>query len=105
MHIKIPTDKEIMNCIGNANFGTANPIALIKHGLLKIACGYAEGHTVTSILIELRLVKKSSYGTYSPGKLTKNGGFVLYEWFGCAAEIAESQPAIIQQAALCSQGT
>jgi len=82
MDIKLPTRSEIEKCFGNASFGSADPVQLVKKGLLKLASGYADGHTVTCILQELKLVKKNFRGHRALPKLTKYGGRVLFELYG-----------------------
>lgn len=68
------TQEEIDSVWGNANFGKMERIDVVKYGLLKCACRYYQGHTSTSILIELGLVTESY-------KLTKRGARNLYEFF------------------------
>lgn len=88
MEVKIPTRDEIANCFISANLGGADPVWLVKTGLLKIACGYSTGHTVECALKGLGLIGRT-YATRP--RLTKDGGFVLYEWFGRIPEPAASQ--------------
>ena len=75
-----PTREQIMATIGNASFGSADPVELVKLGLLKHASGYATGHTVMCMLKELGLLKKTGVAS-ATCKLTRRGQYVLYEWF------------------------
>ena len=64
--------KEIDNVWGNANFGTMGRIDVVKHGLLKIASGYQQGHTSKCILTELRMITEN-------GRMTKKGRYWLWK--------------------------
>lgn len=69
-----PTKEEIEWEFRGTNFGRTDHENLVKNGLLKIACGYHNGRTLTCILSNLDLVNDS-------GKLTDKGRKCLYEWF------------------------
>ncbi len=57
---EIISDTELDKVYGNANFGGAGDMAekreVVRHGVLKCACGYYQGHTSTQIVIKLGLV-------------------------------------------------
>lgn len=66
------TDEQLSTSFTNTNYGT-NPDRrrIIKEALLKVACGFANGHTTQCIITELRLCSKKS-------GLTKKGKDYLY---------------------------
>jgi hypothetical protein len=68
------TDEQIEKAFENTNFGSMTKRDLVRYGLLKVACGYYNGHTLKRILIELALVKENS-------TLTKAGKEYLYDAF------------------------
>jgi hypothetical protein len=68
---KLITDQELEDVWGSANFGDIAKIDVIKVGLMKVASGYANGHTCDQILQELKLINQTH-------KLTKKGQFNLY---------------------------
>lgn len=71
------TEKEIENVWGNSNFGSMSKMDVVKYGLLKCAGGYYQGRTSTSILEELKLIKKLK----KCHKLTLRGQRNLYNFF------------------------
>lgn len=75
----IITDEELNVAFTNTNFGDRSMRDLIKFGLLKVACGYATGHTIKCIMQELGLIGKSHM---KEGTLTKKGKEYLWECFG-----------------------
>ena len=70
----IPTGEEINSVWGNANFGSAERIDIVKMGVLKCASGNKQSHTSQSIVTELGLITKSY-------NLTRRGKKCLWEWF------------------------
>ena len=68
-------DELLEKAFENTNFGSMTKRDLIRYGLLKVASGYYNGHTLKSILIELGLTKPIYFG------LTKKGQQYLYEAF------------------------
>lgn len=73
-----PTKEEIEICFDGTNFGTTDYENIIKLGLLKVACGYHNGNTLTLILFKLSLIIPDSKGGIH---LTDKGKRSLYEWF------------------------
>lgn len=76
---KLPTmvtAEEIDAVWGNSNFGSMTRENVVRFGLLKCACGYYQGHTSKSILIELGLITEKTY------QLTRRGKYCLWEYFG-----------------------
>lgn len=76
---EIITDEQLDITWGNANFGSRSKRDILKFALLKIACGYANGHTAQCIIKELGLVGKSAM---KGNTLTKKGKEYLWEAFG-----------------------
>jgi len=79
-----PTDEEIYKAFERYNFGLDKPeiVPFLKDGLLKTACGYWNGHSLSTILIKLNLIKSEldeEGETYYT--LTSRGTFCCYEWF------------------------
>lgn len=70
----ILTKSEIDTAFYGANYGGTNPLEVLKTGLLKVACGYHNGHTTEGILQELNLTTRK-------GKLTRKGQQYLYAAF------------------------
>lgn len=68
---EIVTDKELDTVWANANFGTMKKRDVVKFGLLKCACDYHQGYTLTQIIIELGLAT-------AKGRLTKKGKRYLW---------------------------
>jgi len=73
-----PTKEEIEQCFEGSNFGSTDYENIVKLGLLKVACGYHNGSTLTCILYNLRLILPDSKQIFS---LTDKGKHSLYEWF------------------------
>ena len=74
----IITDKLIESVWGNADFGeelNKNKRNVVDNALLKISCGYSNGHTAHCIIEELGLVSEKTM------KLTKLGRSYLYSSF------------------------
>ncbi len=57
------------------NFGSTDYDAIVREGLLKVACQYWNGHTLTNILISL------GYRHKNRNVLTKAGLKQLYEMY------------------------
>lgn len=70
----ILTKSEIDTAFYRTNYGGTDPLEVLKTGLLKVACGYHNGHTTESILQELNLTTRK-------GKLTRKGQQYLYAAF------------------------
>jgi hypothetical protein len=60
------TDEEIAMAFTNTNFGRTDYRELLQSSVLKKLVGYHCGHTITTIMQELRLIGKT-------GKPTKRG--------------------------------
>ena len=72
------TDRAIDLVWGNANFGpNTTKRELIADALQKVSDGYATGHTIQCILIELDLISKIHKGRNSKYTLTLLGGEYL----------------------------
>lgn len=65
---------EIETAFMGSNYGGTSNEDVLKTGLLKVACGYHNGHTTECILQELDLTDKK-------GKLTRKGQQYLYAAF------------------------
>ncbi len=57
------------------NFGSTDYVQIVREGLLKVACDYWNGHTLTNILINL------GYRKQDDNKLTDLGRKVLYQLY------------------------
>ena len=68
------TDKQLKNAFAYANFGKSTKRNVVRYALLKVACGYHNGHTSQCIINELGLCTDNL-------KLTKKGKEYLYEAF------------------------
>ena len=66
---------EILAMFEGTNFGAVDKIDLVRQGLLKCACGYCNGHTLTCILIRLELITPITH------RLTRQGKHALWAWF------------------------
>ena len=65
---QIITDEQLEKAFENTSYGTNPDVRLIiKWALMKVACGYANGHTSKCIIQELGLCTKKS-GLTSKGK-------------------------------------
>lgn len=71
---ELVTDEQILKAFENTNFGAMHKRDLIRYGLLKVTCGYYNGHTLKHILIELGLTTQKL-------SITKKGKQYLYEAF------------------------
>lgn len=69
------TDEIIEKAFENTNFGSMSKRDLVRYGLLKVACGYYNGHTLKRILIDLALINEKSL------TLTKEGKKYMYDAF------------------------
>ena len=69
------SDDLIEKAFENTNFGSMTKRDLVRYGLLKVASGYYNGHTLKSILMELGLIHSQT------GNITKLGKQYLYEAF------------------------
>lgn len=68
---RVITEADLDKVWGNANFGSTDRMAIVRESLLKRACGYHDGHTITCICQELGLITKSL-------QLTSLGRYNLY---------------------------
>ena len=55
---EIVTDQELDQVWGNADFGKNDKRHILKHALLKCACGYYTGRTAKYIVTELGLANE-----------------------------------------------
>lgn len=69
----IVSDEEVAESFKGTNFGSMSGREVIRHGCLKIAGGFYQGHTSNTILVELGLKK-----SYDKNELTKKGRRYLY---------------------------
>ncbi len=76
---EIISDCEIESVHANAQFGDTPKREVVNYALLKIACGYSNGHTAQVILSEHGLINASS-GKGSK-TLTHRGKKYLYSVF------------------------
>jgi hypothetical protein len=78
-----PTTEEILPCFAGSNFGAAyDPVEVVKEGILKAICGYWNGHTLTSILEELGLIKTSFRAGFEERiTITERGRYSCWAWF------------------------
>ena len=65
------TDEVIADAFGGANFGRTDYREFLGYSVLKKACGWHCGHTITTIMVGLNLI------TPEPHKLTKLGRMFL----------------------------
>lgn len=72
---EIVSDEVVDKVWENANFGSQSKRDVIKYTLLKCAGGYRSGHTESSIMRELGLIKISKW------ELTKKGQKYLFAAF------------------------
>lgn len=72
---ELVTDEEVATVHGNADFGRLSPRGVLREGVLKRACGYHCGFTMSSILIAHKLV------TPKDERLTRKGQQYLYAAF------------------------
>lgn len=53
---EVVSDAEINKAFENTNFGTTNYREILHIAVLKKACGHHCGHTITTIMKELKLI-------------------------------------------------
>lgn len=53
---KVISEKELERAFASTNFGTTGHREILHTAMLKKACGYHCGHTITEIMKELRLI-------------------------------------------------
>lgn len=70
------TDKDLEAAFKGTNFGRTDFRRMVEMGLLKAACGWSNGFTLISIMIDLKLITKKQH------KLTKKGQLVLWVAYG-----------------------
>ncbi|MCP4761431.1 MAG: hypothetical protein GY870_06590 [archaeon] len=68
------TDKEIEKAFEGTDFGNRPHIELLKNGVLKRCGGYYNGHTLTRIMQDLKLINKK-------GKVLQRGLLFLFDSF------------------------
>lgn len=73
------TMDDINSAWGNANFAISDRVRVLKHALLKCACGYRQGRTAENILMDLNLAKCCKNRPHI--RLTERGRKNLYELF------------------------
>ena len=71
---KMISDEELDSVFAYANFGGSTKRDVVRYALMKVACGYHNGHTSQCIINELSLCSKDL-------SLTKKGKEYLYECF------------------------
>ena len=71
---KMISDEELEKVFAYSNFGDSKKRDVVRYALMKVACGYRNGHTSQSIINELGLCGKNL-------SLTKKGKEYLYESF------------------------
>ena len=64
----------LITAFANADFGSITKRDIVRYALLKVACGFRNGHTSQSIINELGLCTKKL-------SLTKKGKEYLHEAF------------------------
>lgn len=74
MSDNVLTDAEIEVAFEGANFGHANYRSLLASSLLKTLVGYHCGHTITTIMTNMRLIGKT-------GLVTKKGKRIVAQAF------------------------
>ena len=68
-------DSEIIELANNYNFGSSDPVQLVKNSLAQIAGSFSTGHSVSTILSKLGLI------TPAPNfNITKRGRRQSYYW-------------------------
>jgi len=67
-------DFEVEEAFAGTNFGTADHRITLEQGVLQIACGYATGGTLFSIMVKLGLVTRKS-------NITKKGRAFMFAAF------------------------
>ena len=83
---KMITDEQLEKTFAYANFGDSTKRDVVRYALMKVACGYHNGHTSQSIINELGLCTKKLIqdddGEYTKEiNLTKAGQQYLYQSF------------------------
>lgn len=96
MNFKFITDDEIRKESAWANFGSRDPVAMIKEGLLKVCCGWGEGHSVKSILKDLGLLTPAPHFN-----ITKKGRRQLWEWYKIELTVANKEKEQLREAIEC----
>jgi hypothetical protein len=56
---EVVTPQELADAFTNTNFGGVDHRELLHASVIKKACGYHCGHTITCIMKELRLINRS----------------------------------------------
>lgn len=67
---KIISEKRLEQVFAYANFGNTTKRDVVKYALMKVACGYHNGHTSQQIINELKLTeigKKYLYEAFAGG--------------------------------------
>jgi|GEM_PF-1681231 len=76
-HVTLPediiSDFEVEKVHANANFGSVSPRQVIDEGVTKYAFGYTTGHTMFTILVEHKLIRRSKNLTSYKASLTPKG--------------------------------
>lgn len=70
------TGKVLEDAFAGTNFGRTDFRRMVEMGLLKVACGWHNGYTLMSIMINLGLVTKKQQ------KLTRKGQLVVWCAYG-----------------------
>ena len=73
---EIVSEAELQMAFAGANFGTSEHRHLLHQAVLKKACGYHCGHTITTIMRELRLIGVAGLPTKKGRRLI---GIAFYE--------------------------
>jgi hypothetical protein len=75
MQNRLITDQQLEKAFEGTNFGSKEYYKILREGLLKVACQYWNGHTLTQILIMLKLRHKNQ------NRLTDAGRKLLYQMY------------------------
>lgn len=77
-----PTDEEIKEVFGNASFGKQTPKQVLRQGILKVALGYGNGFTLTTILHDLGMIQWDRATTESRKLwITPRGRYLCWKWY------------------------
>lgn len=77
-----PTEDQIREAFEGTNFGPgADPVKILKNGILSVCCGYHTGRTLTHIMEYLGLVRVSQKPRELKLTITERGRTACYAWF------------------------
>lgn len=79
---ELPTDDQIREAFEGTNFGPgADPVKILKNGILSVCCGYHTGRTLTNIMEYLGLVRVVQKPRELRLTITERGRTACYAWF------------------------